>query len=88
MKICVVLVLTTLWISTFALGQTYEVRIIEDKPIDPWANYQERMRQINEESAERQRRRSEERFLNESLNIQRERLRLEEERLRYIKYGY
>ena len=88
MKICVVLVLTTLWISTFALGQTYEVRIIEDKPIDPWANYQERMRQINEESAERQRRRTEERFLNESLNIQRERLRLEEERLRYIKYGY
>ena len=51
MKICVVLVLTTLWISTFALGETYEVRIIEDKPIDPWANYQERMRQINEESA-------------------------------------
>lgn len=88
MKICIAIVLTILGIGNYVQGQTYEVRVVEEKPIDPWANYQERMRQINEESAQRQRRQSEERFLNESLDIQRERLRLEEERLRYQKYGF
>ena len=88
MKKCIITTLVMFGLAAVSMGQTYEVRVVEEKPIDPYANYVERMRQINEESAKRRRMQTQENFMNESLDIQRERLRLEEERMRYIKYGY
>lgn len=83
-----IMYLTMMGLVVSTAAQKYEVRVIEEKPIDPYANYIERMNQINRESEERRRRQTEEHFLNESLEIQRERLRLDEERMRYIKYGF
>ena len=70
------------------IGQTYEVRVIDEKKTDPWANYTARIEKINEDAEQRRQRNAEQDYMNRSLYIQQERLQLERDRLRYDKYGY